>query len=112
MDYHVINYNENMEEKAMNIIWRSHHHEYYKRELSVQSAWSSIILMRQFPSWISTVRKNNNNIFVFFIISYMNSNMNIIISQIYFPNNKINSASLKHGVVLGEGIVKELYLKL
>ena len=63
----------------------SHHHKYYKRELSVQSAWSSIILMRQYPSWISTVRKNNNNIFVFFIISYMNSNMNIRNITIMYP---------------------------
>ena len=101
-----MNYNEKMEEKATiitlfdvhitNIIKENypcnpHHHRLYEA--------------------ISTVSKNNNNVFVFFIISYMDST-NIRNVTFKLILHIINSVSLKHGAVLGEEIVQELYLKL
>ena len=75
-----------MEEKAMNInnfIRHSHHREYYKRELIIRT----IRIIDYHHKTISAVSRNDkSNLFIiFFIISYINSNMNIRNITIIYP---------------------------
>ena len=85
-----------------------------QRKISIihqSSAYSNICILSQ--HWLSTISKNNNNIFIiFFIISYLNNNMNIRNITFIFIQNIINSGSLWQALRPVLSWVKDLCLKL